>query len=214
MSFQHVVWDMGGTLLDTYPQVDATFAAVVTESGHQVEISRVAQLTRKSTGEAIDVLSREYQIPAEEFDRAYDDLKDTWEHSPAPLMAGALDVIRAVRDGGGLNLVITHRERASAQSLLDATGLAALVDDMLCAPDGYPRKPAPDMYVLMAERHGVAASDCLAVGDRSIDAQAAHNAGMKAAMLDTPGLPTLHRADYHVTHLADLLPLIGARDAN
>ena len=56
-------------------------------------------------------------------------------------MAGAAEVMAAVRRGGGLNLVATHRDRASAENLFHALGVQ--VDDLVCAPDGFARKPDP-----------------------------------------------------------------------
>ena len=54
---------------------------------------------------------------------------------------------------------------------------------MVCAPDGFPRKPDPTMVQLLLQRHGLDVDDCIFVGDRLIDAEAAHAAGMASALL-------------------------------
>ena len=86
---------------------------------------------------------------------------------------------------GGLNLVATHRDRASATDLLRALDLT--VDDMVCAPDGIARKPSPAMNLLLAERHELDPAEVLCVGDRPIDVMAARAAGMAASLLVRPG---------------------------
>ncbi|MGJ3509598.1 HAD family hydrolase [Enemella sp. A6] len=209
MSYRNVVWDMGGTLLDTYPEIDALFAERVAATGARVDVSEVARLTRLSTSRAMSTLAERFDVTVDELTRAYADLKQRWRSDPPPVMPGAREVIDAVRAHGGLNLIVTHRDRESATHLLEATGL--VVDDMVCAPDGHRRKPDPQMYRLMAERHGLEPSSCLGVGDRAIDAAGARAAGMATCFLTTAGLPLPNElASDHVTdQLVEVLPLLG-----
>lgn len=205
--FRHLFWDMGGTLVDTYPQLDAAFVEVVERNGFSVPLLDVARLTRRSTGEAIRTLSARFGVAASEFERANADLKALWETEPAPAMPGARRLLDDVRAAGGLNLVITHRDRASAEALL--SGLGLVVDDMISTEDGYPRKPSGAMYRALLERHGLDPDTCLGVGDRPIDVQAAHAAGIRAATLESPEAPVDDDGDYEVTTLDDLRPLLS-----
>lgn len=88
-------------------------------------------------------------------------------------------------------------------------GLDLPVDDLISTADGYPRKPDPAMYLAMLTAHDLTAADCLAVGDRPIDAEAAHAAGMKAAMLESAAAPVDDEAEYSVEALDELRPLLG-----
>ncbi|GAB3622337.1 HAD-IA family hydrolase [Mariniluteicoccus endophyticus] len=205
--YRHLFWDQGGTLVDTYPQLDAALAAVVRRHGHAIDLLEVARLTRRSTDEAIDALAERYAIDRDELAQANTDLKRRWETEPAPAMPGARRLLADVRAAGGLNLVVTHRDRASATSLL--SGLGLVVDDLVSAGDGYPRKPDPTMFSVLLERHGLDPADCLAVGDRPIDAVAAHGAGIRAVMLENPDMPVDDDADHEVPSLEDLRPLLG-----
>lgn len=202
----NVFWDMGGTLVDTYPALDAAFRDVVQRHGGEIELVAISRLTRTSTGEAIAALAERFGIDEQEFKDANARLKKQWETTPPPVMAGAKELMSDVRDAGGLNLVVTHRERTSAEALIVGVGLQ--VDDLICASDGFERKPAPDMYLELLHRHGLDATECLGVGDRPIDAVAAHRAGMKAAMLENPELPVEDDADFHVGRLADLRHIV------
>lgn len=206
----NVVWDMGGTLVDTYPEVDRTLARAVW--GDQVSAARlreVADLRQESIAHAIGVLSDRHGVPAETLQAAYDDLKRRWTAHPAPLMGGAREVMAAVRSSGGLNLVATHRDRTSAQALVTALGID--VDDLVCAPDGLPRKPDPAMNLLLMRRHHLDPGSVLCVGDRLIDVQAAQASGVRGVLLDpdaaTPPaeLPQSCRV---IADLRDLMALI------
>ncbi|WP_342372384.1 HAD-IA family hydrolase [Propioniciclava soli] len=204
--YRHVFWDLGGTLVDTYPALDAALAGVVAARGGHVGVAEVARLTRRSTGEAIEALAARFGIDAAAFERANAELKESWERTPPPAMAGAADLLAEIRAAGGLNLVVTHRDRASATALLKGLGLE--VDDLVSTSDGHPRKPDPTMYRLLVERHGLDTGECLAVGDRPLDATAAQAAGIDAVMLESPEAPVDDDARYSVTTLAGVRPLL------
>lgn len=207
VNYVNCVWDMGGTLIDTYPAVDATLQRVAIMHGLQVARSEVALLTRVSIGSAMQELSARGGIALARFEEAYDDLKAAWATSPPPVMPGAREVMAHIHRLGGLNLVVTHRDRTSAQTLLDANQLS--VDDMICAPDGHPRKPDPTMYHLIMERHGVDPARTLAIGDRPIDGRAAAAAGLETARLETPGIHLEPEDTYTVHSLGELKKLLA-----
>lgn len=200
-----IVWDLGGTLLDTYPDVDRALARAAFGDTGPDRLAQVAALTRVSSGHAIRELARLSGTPEPELRAAYEQVTRLWLEHPAPVMPGARAVMAAVTGGGGLNLVATHRDRASAEQLLTASALH--VDDLVCAPDGYARKPSPEMIQVLLDRHGLAAGDAIAVGDRPVDVEAARAAGVDAVLL-TSGL--VDAGDLpHVSALSELLPLLG-----
>ncbi|WP_194949405.1 HAD family hydrolase [Actinomyces trachealis] len=207
---RHVIWDMGGTLIDTYPEVDRTLCQAAFGDTSPAHLREVTTLTRRSIAEAVATLAATHKLPAERLTAAYDDLKCRWQEHPAPVMEGARAVMARVSANGGLNLVATHRDRTSATYLLEALGLR--VDDMVCAPDGVARKPSPAMNLLLAERHHLDPTEVLCVGDRLIDVTAARAAGMAAALLVRPGtsltLPDDAPGALVVASLTDLLPLL------
>lgn len=186
-AWRHLVWDLGGTMIDTYPAVDRALYGVCRLHGCEVDDGEISRLTRVSIAEAGEELARRCGIGVREFVAAYARLKRSWRTDPPPVMAGARELLAYVSGRGGLNLVVTHRDRESAEDLLSAQGIE--VDDLVCAPDGYPRKPDCTMHRLVVEQNGLDPADCFAVGDRSIDALAATGAGIEWALLVTPGLP-------------------------
>lgn len=194
---------MGGTIVNTYPELDAALAQVVRGHGNTIDDHDVALLTRRSTGEAISTLAARFRISEPEFREAEAALKARWRTAPPQAMPGLRETMAAV---SGLNLVVTHRDRDSAASLLESLGI--VVDDLVCTSDGHPRKPDPAMHLALLRRHRLDPQQCLSIGDRPIDATAAHAAGMDAAMLRTPGIEFDNDAEHQVECLTELLPLL------
>ena len=74
--------------------------------------------------------------------------------------------------------------RAIVRGMLELTGLAPLFDRngyhrVVTPEDVVHGKPAPDMFLLAAERMGVSAKDCLVFEDAEPGMRAAEAAGMK-----------------------------------
>ncbi|GAB2607900.1 HAD family hydrolase [Pseudactinotalea suaedae] len=207
-TIRSIIWDFGGTLVDTYPDVDRALARAAFADDDEQHLAEVAALTRISSGHAIGELADRTGVAEDVLRAAYDGVKELWQHTPAPVMPHAREVMAAVTEVGGLNLVATHRDRGSAEQLLRATGLA--VDDMVCAPDGYERKPSPQMVQVLLERHRLAPAEVIAVGDRPGDAEAARAVGVTGLLLVTPGIPLALPANLpQIASLRELLPMLA-----
>jgi HAD superfamily hydrolase (TIGR01549 family) len=90
-----------------------------------------------------------------------------------------LDRIENFRSQGGKTALVSDYPARSKLSALGAAGLF----DAIVASGEHPRlkrlQPCPDGYLLAAQKLGVAASECLVIGDRDdADGEAARAAGM------------------------------------
>ena len=73
---------------------------------------------------------------------------------------------------GGIRRIVTQT--------LEAAGLSALFPVVVTADDVAHGKPAPDIFLLAAERLGVAPSACVVYEDGDLGLEAAQRAGMRA----------------------------------
>lgn len=201
-----LIWDLGGTLVNTYPDVDRALATAIRPEPDEQLLHETAQLTRRSSSEAIMTLAARHRIAEQELRAAYEATKKQWAAHPPPMMDGAAQVLAAVRAAGAMNLVATHRDRESASDLLESLGLE--IDDMVCAPDGFARKPAPDLVLALLARHELGPGECLAVGDRPADVEAARAAGVRAVLLETPDVLLDAGDAERIGSLRELLDLI------
>ncbi len=107
---------------------------------------------------------------------------------------GALDFVRSLRAHGWRTAVVTASR--TPELLLGAISVEVLFDVVVGGGDVVRPKPAPDGYLLAAERLGVPIERCLVVEDSPIGVQAAKAAGARVlAITTTESAGALFEAD-------------------
>ncbi len=84
--------------------------------------------------------------------------------------------------------VASGGERQVVLRTLSLIGLGELFPVVIGAEDVVHGKPAPDMFLLAAERMGVAPADCVVFEDSVLGLQAAKSAGMAAVLVHPPNV--------------------------
>lgn len=82
--------------------------------------------------------------------------------------------------------VVSGSRRNSVIGSLTITNLLHKFDTLVCAEDYERGKPAPDAFLLAADRLGVAPSDCLVFEDTELGIEAATAAGMASVKVPLP----------------------------
>lgn len=202
MKFPGWIWDVDGTLFDTYPAFVAAFSQALAEMNALTPINRVAQLAKISLGYATKVLASELELDAEQLDRRFWERYDRIPLANQPLFPGAASFLSDICARGGQNLIVTHRSRSSTAELLGAYGLSDSISAIISVNDGYPRKPDPAMFHAALEHLKWPAAQVMSVGDREIDMQAGAAAGVKTCLFGKQDGPV--QADYYAANFADL----------
>lgn len=139
-------------------------------SGHEV----AARLCRM-TGASSDNLDGMVQRKRELFHEAVDHCK------AIPQVA---EFARRVAETHAV-AVVSGGHRTAVLRSLEATGLTELFE-VVVTPDMVANgKPAPDMYLLAAERLGIAPRDCIVFEDGLPGIEAARAAGMRVIVVET-----------------------------
>jgi len=100
--------------------------------------------------------------------------------STGRLIAGAVELLSALRCHGVRCALVTNNSRASAETVLDRHGLRF---DLVLTRDDGRTKPEPHLLLDALRRLGVAAEEALVIGDAHIDAMAAAAAGIPEIVL-------------------------------
>jgi HAD superfamily hydrolase (TIGR01509 family) len=114
--------------------------------------------------------------------------KEEIYHSLLPQLKGIPEVIEHIdaQHGRIPFAVVSGSRRNSVVGSLSALGLLDKFDTLVCAEDYKRGKPAPDAFLLAAERLGVAPSECLVFEDTELGIEAATAAGMLSVKVPQP----------------------------
>ncbi len=96
------------------------------------------------------------------------------------VLPGVFDALRGLRADGWRHAVATSAPVENAGVILEVTGLSEFMDSFAGSEDVERGKPAPDVFLLAAERIGVAPERAVVVEDAAAGVQGAHRAGMVA----------------------------------
>ena len=196
---QHLIWDVDGTLFDTYPAIARSFQAGLHDLGAEAAYDEVLRLALVSLDHCLATLSATYALSSDDLEERFAQHYQTFTPEDQPPFAGVKEVCAYIRARGGLNLIVTHRQRAGLDRLLAAHHLTADFAGIISHDDAFPRKPDPAAFVHLIEKHRLPRQTVLGLGDRDIDMQAAQAAGIRAAFFgvnDGAATPDFTYRDY------------------
>jgi len=181
MSYELIVFDWDGTLMDSESRIVSCLQAAATDLGMAAPVPEqareviglglaeaVSQLFRVTDPGTVTALSQRYR---------YYFLGD--ELAPSSLFQGAREVLTDLEAAGYLLAVATGKSRRGLDKELASTGLGARFHTSRCADETH-SKPHPQMLLDILDRLGVEPGAALMVGDTEYDVQMAANAGAPA----------------------------------
>ena len=185
-----VVFDLDGVIVDSEPVWEEVRRAFVADHGGQWQPDSQRRLMGMSTQEWARYLSEELgvRLPPEEVAREVIERMGQRYHRQLPLLPGAVDAVRRLAARWPLGLA-----SSSPRSLIDRVvaeaGLADAFAVALSTEEVERGKPAPDVYLAVAQRLGVAPGSCLAIEDSSNGLRSAAGAGMAVVAVPHPKYP-------------------------
>ncbi len=196
-----LIWDLDGTLLDSYGVILDCVLAALREEGVVCDPSETyRRLIAGSVKEFLGGFAAAGQDPNRLWKR-YRELS-TARDGEVKLTAGAKEALEALSGMGFPEFVYTHKGD-TAPLVLERLGVLRYFTDVLTAGAGLPRKPAPDGLNALCARHTLDKSHTYYIGDRPIDVRCAVNAGVKSILFLPPASPAVPTGDE--THIvADL----------
>lgn len=108
------------------------------------------------------------------------DLYEARTQAGLPLRPGILELLDLLKTHGVPRAVATSTRQPRANRKLGASGLLPYFDAVVTSSDVQHPKPAPDIYLLAAQRLGKDPARCLALEDSPAGTRAAVAAGMTA----------------------------------
>ena len=207
MRFRYLLWDMDGTLFDTYPGISRAVIEAFADLGVPVDPAEVSALLTETLGHCVKTLAARHNLDVAAVMTAY---TRRWAAVPLdilPPFPGVVRVCRRVIAAGGANYIFTHRGRESLDQFLALYEMADLFADTAALDEGHPRKPDPGGFLAVIERNHLPKDQVLTIGDRDLDILAGRAAGIKTclyAAAPSPDAPP----DYVIADYAELEALL------
>jgi phosphoglycolate phosphatase-like HAD superfamily hydrolase len=199
---RNIIWDVDGTLFDTYPSIAKSFKAALNELGVDAPLDWIQELARESLGHCAIVLSEQYHLERNDLEKAFTEHYSRVagdEDSPFP---GVLEVCRYICAIGGKNIIVTHRGLKGTLELLAAHNMTDYFAGCLTRDDGYPRKPDPAIFEAAIAKYHLKPEETLSIGDREIDIAAGQAAGILSCFYGTTSENV--KADLVISNFEDL----------
>ena len=180
MSFDLVIFDCDGVLVDSEPIINRAHARTLTACGHAItEQELVARFCGMSNSEMLEIIERERgrPLPAAYAGQVEAIIEREFHHSLASI-PGVREVLDALP---GSMCVASSSTPAQLRRKLELTGLLERFGDHRFSAAMVARgKPAPDLFLYTAAAMGATSDHCIVIEDSPAGITAARAADMIA----------------------------------
>jgi phosphoglycolate phosphatase-like HAD superfamily hydrolase len=176
--FRNIIWDVDGTLFDTYPAIARAIKSALNDLGKDAPIAWITEVARQSLSQCDTVLADKYHLDKGALECAIEKHFDRITFEENPPFPGVAKLCQYICSIDGKNVIVTHRGRKGTQGLLTTHKLDEYFAGYITRDDGYPRKPAPAAFEAALAIYHLEREETLTVGDRDIDIQAGQAAGL------------------------------------
>lgn len=204
---KNLVWDVDGTLFDTYPAITYALSKSLNQMGKPVALNLIDGLVRQSFQYCIDTLSKRYKVDGQALHNRFAQIYKTMPLQNQPLLNGARELCQWAVDQGGVNLAVLYRNGVDMQGFFAAYGVAPLFAGL--QPD-IVLDEGEGLCVLLAE-YRLDPQDTLVIGDRLANIGCGKLAGCKTCLIGDEVMTAQAdwRADDHTALLKMLQGLDG-----
>lgn len=205
LPYQMIVFDLDGTLLDTWPGLIAAVRACLPEHAQALDETSLRLALSRGIDAVYAQAARQAGLAGEAADQAIARMAHCYVRhglADAHPYGGAQAMLQALRSDGVALGLCTNRDRETTRTLLERMGWASWFAGVQCRDEGARPKPDPDPLLSLIGRLGGNPDTTLFVGDSRIDAECARAAGVDFAA---------HRPGYHARQ-DDLDPHVLAFD--
>jgi beta-phosphoglucomutase-like phosphatase (HAD superfamily) len=195
--YDAIFFDLDGTLIDTERLAVEAGRHAFGALGHHDAGDLLNSLIGIDMPTAAGMIRSRYPgIDLELLDSHWSGYFDAAMAANIPLKLGADRLVHDLASRHAMALV-TSSGRDSALRKLERSGLLPAFRDVITREDVIAPKPAPEPYLLAAQRLGVSPDRCLVFEDSEPGAEAAHRAGMRVVQV-VDVIPATGRYAHHV----------------
>lgn len=196
------IWDLDGTLLDSYEAI----LAGIEETYHQFSLPYNKEEVRAfilkySVQDLLEQIAKERGLDVGVLDQVRaQSLAE--KNAQVVLMPGACEVLAWADQQGIQQFVYTHKGD-NAFTILENLGLAHYFTEILTNQSGFSRKPSPEAAIYLLDKYELDPQQTYYIGDRTLDIEFAQNSGIQSInFLASPAA-----CNQQIEHLEDISSL-------
>ncbi|HEL2456361.1 TPA: HAD-IA family hydrolase [Streptococcus suis] len=203
------IWDLDGTLLDSYEAI----LAGIQETYEQFDIPFDREgvrnfILRYSVKDLLVRDADKYGLDSDELNHVRaTSLKE--KNTQIPLMTGAVEILNWTAEQGIQNFVYTHKSDNAFQVLEDL-GIRHHFTEILTSDSGFARKPSPEALLFLIEKYGLDKESTYYIGDRLLDVETAINAGIRSINLQINGV----EQNWKIVSLLDIKQILTDKSSH
>lgn len=185
------IWDLDGTLLDSYDVILDSLQETMTHYGHTYDREYLRKyVILHSVHQFIREFAEKEGLQFEMVYQYYTTLQDA-DNDKVKLIKNAKQTLQLLKRKGVRNYVYTHKDH-TAKQVLEDLGIAEYISYTITGDDGFAKKPDPEGLRYLLDKFKLNPEYCTYVGDRRLDEEAGKRTGIKCILFldeDTPVIP-------------------------
>ena len=173
------IWDLDGTLLDSYEAILAGIEETYRQFSLPYNKKEVrAFILKYSVQDLLEQVAKERGLDVGLLNQVRaQNLAE--KNAQVVLMPGALEVLAWADQQGIQQFVYTHKGD-NALTILQDLGLDAYFTEILTSQSGFARKPSPEAATYLISKYHLKPERTYYIGDRTLDIEFALNSGIKS----------------------------------
>ena len=193
------IWDLDGTLLDSYEAILSGIEETFAQFSIPYDKEKVREFILKySVQDLIVQVAEERKLDVEVLNQVRaQSLAE--KNAQVVLMPGAREMLAWADQAGIQQFVYTHKGD-NALTILRDLGLESYFTEILTSQSGFARKPSPEAANYLIDKYQLNPDNTYYIGDRTLDVEFAQNSGIQSLNF----LESTYEGNYRIQALSDI----------
>ena len=199
------IWDLDGTLLDSYEAILLGIEETFAQFSIPYEKEQVREFILKfSVQDLLVQAAEERKLDVEMLNQVRaQSLAE--KNVQVVLMPGAREMLAWADQAGIQQFVYTHKGD-NALTILRDLGLESYFTEILTSQSGFARKPSSEAATYLIDKHQLNPDNTYYIGDRTLDVEFAQNSGIQSINF----LESTYEGNHRIQALADISRIFEA----
>ena len=193
------IWDLDGTLLDSYEAILSGIEETFAQFSIPYDKEQVREFILKfSVQDLLVQVAEERKLDVEMLNQVRaQSLAE--KNAQVVLMPGARDVLAWAEESGIQQFVYTHKGD-NALTILRDLDLESYFTEILTSQSGFARKPSSEAATYLIDKHQLNPDNTYYIGDRTLDVEFAQNSGIQSLNF----LESTYEGNHRIQELVDI----------